>query len=209
MEPRLEEQRCELANRLLRIVPLLCLRCQHVMRLLSSCASEPGACEASLLEWAERAYQRPLPKIGEWVWAGDGSNSSLPNHPNFLLDRLSSSGGGTSSACALEDAKHNLGHPCMRYLLLPKPGQGMPTLESQVARLAGQLGPVFNATLVHALGFQGHMTWKNVNSAKSPKTRQQVKNEDVAQRLRILMAPDIESVLQIPSLYMLQLLRAP
>ena len=132
------------------------------------------------------------------MWARDGSNSSLPNHPNFLLDRLSSSGGGSSSSCALEDAQHNLGHPCMRYLLLPKPGHGMPTLESQLIRLAGHLGPLFNATLLHALSFQGHMTWQNVNSAKSPDTRQQSKDEEVARRLRSLLAPDLESVLRSP-----------
>lgn len=80
----------------------------------------------------------------------------------------------------------------MRYLLLPKPGHSMPTLESQLVRLAGQLGPLFNATMLHALNFQGHMTWKNVNNGKSPKTRQQVKDEAVVQRLRSLMAPDIE-----------------
>ena len=86
----------------------------------------------------------------------------------------------------------------MRYLLLPKPGHGMPTLESQLIRLAGHLGPLFNATLLHALSFQGHMTWHNVNSAKSPDTRQQSKDEEVARRLRSLLAPDLESVLRSP-----------
>jgi hypothetical protein len=62
----------------------------------------------------------------------------------------------------------------------------------QLERLAGQLGPVFNATLRHALGFQGHMTWKNVNGGKSPTTREQMQDEEVKQRVRELIAPDLE-----------------
>jgi hypothetical protein len=156
------------------------------------CDALPGACGASLVEWAERSYQRPKPNIGEWNWADDGSNSTLSSHPNFLLDRFSGSGAGDTATCALEDAQHNLGHPCMRYLLLPKGGEGMASLELQLERLAGQLGPVFNATLRHALGFQGHMTWKNVNGGKSPTTREQMQDEEVKQRVRELIAPDLE-----------------
>ena len=68
---------------------------------------------------AQRSYRRPEANVGEWVWARDGSNSSLPNHPNFLLDRLSSSGAGSSASCALEDAKHvfPLGKPLDRFAL--------------------------------------------------------------------------------------------
>ena len=74
----------------------------------------------------------------------------------------------------------------------------MPTLESQLKRLAGELGPLFNATLFHALSFQGHMTWENVNSGKSLTTREQAKDKEVAQRLRGLLAPDVESVPKPP-----------
>ena len=177
-----------------------------------------GACGASLLDWAERTYARPKPTIGDWNWAEDGSNSTLPSHPNFLLERFS---GNPDPVCGLADAKHNLAHPCMKYLLLPRPGDGEATLEQQLNRLAGcdfsplfaafsadflslnsarsnvsmshsTLGPWINHTITHALQFQGHMTWKNVNTGKTPRTRDQRKDEEVEKQLRKLIAPDLE-----------------
>ena len=152
-----------------------------------------GACGASLVDWASRSYQRPRPDAGQRTWAGDGSNSSLPNHPNFLLDRL----GGSDGVCALEDAKHNLAHPCLRYLLLPPSGKGRPaalnsTLEEQLTRLATELGGNANFTLRHAIEYEGHMTWRNVGTGKSARTKQQLETPGVRERLREILALDLE-----------------
>lgn len=142
-----------------------------------------------MLDWAERTYARPTPRIGDWNWAEDGSNSTLPSHPNFLLERFS---GNPDPVCGLADAKHNLAHPCMKYLMLPRPGNGDASLEEQLNRLASTLGPWINHTITHALQFQGHMTWKNVNTGKTTRTRDQSKDLEVAEKLREIIAADIE-----------------
>jgi hypothetical protein len=89
-----------------------------------------------------------------------------------------------------------------------------------VVHIHSTLGPWINHTITHALQFQGHMTWKNVNTVriatvvvqvpwdslstlmmkfplkmaqgKSPRTRAQVADEEITEKLRTLIAPDIE-----------------
>lgn len=162
---------------------------------------QAGACKATLLEWAGRRYQRPLPSAvggNNPPVSRDGSNSTLPNHPNLQVDRL----GGGGGACALEDAKANLRHPCMRYLLLDPAGRGLHQgvnvtrrglMEKQILRLMGVYGGTLEAQVKHAMGFRGYMPWHNVARSKSPRTLAQIQDPEVMAGLRALLA-DVRSL---------------
>jgi hypothetical protein len=186
----------EPVERMISEYDYFCVKGREDRKEWNAAWKQAGECQATLLEWAGRRYQRPLPSAvgGDHPPVdSDGSNSTLPPNPNLQVDRLS--GGG--DACALEDAQSNLGHPCMRYLLLDRAGRDPPegsndtrrgTLQKQLLRLMGAYGGEVEAQVRHAVLFRGHMPWSNVARSKTSRTLKQIADPAVMEALRDLLA---------------------
>jgi len=101
---------------------------------------------------------------------------------NLAVTRLSHGCGVESCAPSqLETAKRNLLHPCVRYLLLDKMGDGL-------SRLGSQWGSFFSES---AALYNRSPFLENVRVDTDPATLKQLEHPVVLRRLQELLAPDI------------------
>jgi len=107
-------------------------------------------------------------------------NTPSMTTPSLMVKRLVGTHGDPNSACALQVAKRNLFHPCMRYLVLDKFADGL-------HRLGKTWGTAMESFLAHA----SRMSKRNA-SPYPPRTIAQMQDEAMMKRVRQRLKNDIE-----------------